>query len=86
MDVVDTHAFDVIARDRYLVNELSLIDREDRDCGVGKIGGGAAVADVVEAIGSVVEAGVGRVAFSGGGAVNQLDAIEGDESQLRRRG
>jgi hypothetical protein len=63
--------------------------RHDRECGVGEIGGGATIADVVEAIGCVVVAGIGRVAFGSSGAVNELDAIEamkvscGDEDKSR---
>ncbi len=76
VNIVDAHALNVVARYRNLIDELALIGGEDRDGRVGQIGGGSAVANVIESVGSVVVAGVGRIAMCGGGAVDELDAIE----------
>jgi hypothetical protein len=54
MNVVDAHAFDVIAGDGDLVDDFALIDGEDRDGRVRQIGGDTTVADVVEAVVSVI--------------------------------
>src|ERR1700738_4761813 len=76
VNVVDAHTLNVVARYRNLVDELALIDGKDRNSRVGQIGGGSAVANVIKSVGSVVVAGVGRIAMCGGGAVDELDAVE----------
>src|SRR5579859_2561341 len=85
VQVVDAHAFDIVAGNGNGTHELALVHREDGYLRVGQIGGDSSVADVIETIGGVIICRVGRVAFAGRRAVDQRNPIDAVEVLARNQ-
>ena len=85
MQVIHAHALHVVAGNGNRPDEFALVDGEDGDLRVGQIGGNSAVAYVVQAIWGVIVSCVRRIAFAGGGAIDQLNSIHAVKVFARKK-